>query len=209
MSKTLTARRARSIVLAAWEVRAFLEGRKTQLRRAVVPQPTGDATSMNHCGRTYVYSEGEHNDGLPCPFGQPGDTLWVKETWAPVSDFDPKELGVLYRADMKMDESEVAWSWRPSTHMREADSRLALRIESIRVERVHQITDADVIAEGIEQQHIEKNRPFFHRNDIHAIAFAEHWDLANAKRAPWSSNPWCWALTVAVSDAPAGRESHE
>lgn len=156
---------------------AILAGRKTQTRRIV---------------RTH--------GGLPCPYGVPGDTLWVREAhriW-----WDGHSVGgvvVEYRADgvqrpvagyrahhgtvrvdggVLADETQSNTHWRPPIYMPHAACRLVLVLESLRVERLQAISEEDAIAEGHENR----------------AAFAVGWDVLNGKRAPWSDNPWVWVL---------------
>lgn len=119
-------------------VRAILEGRKTQTRRPVKPQPT---------------------PGVPWrgPIA-PGDVLWVRETWWDIPDPSPKDLregadtwpNVAYPAT---DEAPVytEWGWkkRPSIHMPRWASRITLEVTDVRVERVQEITEEDCQAEGV------------------------------------------------------------
>lgn len=150
------------------------------------------------------------------------DLLWVRETWTlasrdgyeqykglgcartwPASMDRPhiqsrwnRVHNIVYRADGEYVASDGEHErWSPPLSMERWMSRLAIEVTCIRPERAHQISDSDVVAEGIEPQHIEKSRPFFHRDDIHALAFAEFWEKSHGKRFPWSSNPWVWVVS--------------
>ena len=60
---------------------------------------------------------------------------------------------------------------------------------------MQEISDADVLAEGMEQHHIDKWKPFLHKDDVHGSAFRELWDSINKKRGyDWESNPWVWVI---------------
>ena len=183
--------------------RAILDGRKTQTRRVVkAPKhilPDGltpmtwdrhDATlraqGVSDDARHYLTGprwEGERLFGnvrgdpgygvIACPYGQPGDRLWVRETWAPMClTADPhcwcpddeakaKNHYVEYRADTgnaypgEWPEDEArgyddAPKWRPSIHMPRSACRLTLEVTGVRVERVRDISEADAAAEGFD-----------------------------------------------------------
>jgi hypothetical protein len=132
-------------------VRAILDDSKTHTRRIVKPQPTKIA--------------GPNFDGLwsdtidpvvryfACPYGQPGDRLWVRETWQ-FCDYDasggyPKTEPV-YRADGETDDKRKGWV--PSIHMPRWASRITLEIVSVRVERLNEISESDAIAEGVQAE---------------------------------------------------------
>nr|WP_249178151.1 hypothetical protein [Burkholderia vietnamiensis] len=157
-------------------VRAILEGRKTQTRRVVkLPhmnplgewEPTtvgGENGGRTAAGET-VPPQGAiwHTrtaDCLICPHGQPGDRLWVRETWQHSNHpFGPYESDctVFYRADylddplgpdLERSGDGIRRMWRPSIHMPRAAGRITLEITSVRVERMQSISEADAIAEG-------------------------------------------------------------
>ena len=158
-------------------VRAVLEGRKTQTRRVMRPQPlkAGDKGGyfeplkeddvLNCLGvpadydfhaaiftRTAPYSRSSKRDVIiKSPYGAPGDRLWVRETWTMHPDGLGSEFGgVLYRAtDPGWDDNDTGLRWKPSIHMRREDSRINLEITAVRVERVQDISTKDVHAEGV------------------------------------------------------------
>ncbi len=185
-------------------VRVILDGRKTQTRRLV--------KSINGFGRVTQFGETQTNGYLwtfrdrhgrwqdlrdsslieRCPYGVPGDKLYVRETWAQAERGDEwdywrgkpdKRLPVLYRADNPTLGADDEY-WRPSIHMPRWASRITLVVESVRVERVQDITEEDARAEGVSERTILTARE----------AFARLWDTINAKRAPWQSNPWVWVV---------------
>lgn len=144
-------------------VRAILEGRKTQTRRVVKPQPTLDFHYMSWLtSDTYEWTTGHplnvkypetQRHAVKCPYGKVGDRLWVRETWA-TSPFlnmrAPRDLSkralIVYRAD---EINESHFCFRPSIHMPRWASRLNLEIVDVRVERVQDISEHDACAEGI------------------------------------------------------------
>lgn len=136
----------RPILFSARDVRALLDGLKTQDRRPVMPQPIDP-----YAGRDLP--AGARPDSLPaCPYGAPGDRLWVRETWA--WDGAASRL-VEYRADWSCRRCPPGVRcehgpdrWRPSIHMPRWAARLELELTSVRVERLQAITEADAVAEG-------------------------------------------------------------
>ena len=160
----------RPILFSGPMVRAILEGRKTQTRRPVKPQPPAYIDELyggelrqrapyqlecheSGCVLGYGF---EDDDGLlyRCPFGVPGDRLWVRETFATINRLAGCELyrqgkddGVRYRATWAKSHS---WGWRPSIHMPRWASRITLEVVSVRVERVQDITNNDAMAEGFD-----------------------------------------------------------
>jgi hypothetical protein len=197
----------RPILFSGPMVRAILEGRKTQTRRVVKPQPA-PAWTRPPCevinGRWA--SSGCVSD-LKCPYGVPGDRLWVKEKhvlldrdgWCDMSQ--PRDAmigrnrnGVGYADNEKDPDSErcrreLGYSWRPSIHMPRWASRLTLEVVSVRVERVREISEADAKAEGVRLQPIDCVEREKWRTSFEYI-----WQHINGKTHPWSSNPWVWVV---------------
>jgi hypothetical protein len=159
----------RPILFSAEMVRAILDGRKTQTRRAIKPVPTfhgggachdADALQQDYVEPYWVFPK-------TCKYGKEGDTLWVRETWGAVWPADEpvplRQCEIEYRADLPpgctdrpgqwpADEGngpEVP-KWRPSIHMPRWASRITLRITDIRVERLQDISEDDARAEGSE-----------------------------------------------------------
>lgn len=131
----------RPILFSAPMVRAIFDGTKTQTRRIVKGTPLLAISAFSH---EHV-ADPKHGF---CPYGQPGDRLWVRETFA--KQFDG---GYTYSADFpkgfKPDKTTLG-NWKPSIHMPRTASRIMLEVVSIRVERLQDINEWDAIAEGIE-----------------------------------------------------------
>ena len=168
---------------------------------------------------TYVADGGDFADALRwhSPYGVPGDRLWVKETHAfgpIVNDPDdwrdnPDDWAVSYRADgderpwktsHDEDAEEIKPPWRPSIFMPRWASRITLEVVSVRVERLHDITEDDARAEGVERDTEPCDHTRLSCEEIGCMGptyrstFAELWGSINGERAPWASNPWVWRV---------------
>ena len=178
MSEATIETKSKPILFSSEMVRAILAGRKTQTRRIVKPQPPNDATDVFSWYAPHLPDEVKAPEGLwywvseglrhhvACPYGKPGDRLWVREKFA-LSVFDPEggdhhddptNWNPIYFADDPDDQSwtdgdghPIKAPWRASIHMPKWASRITLEITDVRVERVQDISDSDAIAEGIER----------------------------------------------------------
>ena len=190
----------RPILFSGPMVRAILEGRKTVTRRVVSPQPAhgeGIVWLRNIVSRppsfAIVRSGSSNVREIGCPFGVPGDRLWVRETFA------EEQGGFSYRADHvdpRGDGPAHSMTWRPSIFMRREASRITLDVVSVRAERLHDITDEDIAAEGVDREaleHLGLKDPI--ADDLLPVTiFSMGWNAINGKRAPWSANPWVWRV---------------
>ena len=161
-------------------VRAILDGRKTQTRRVVKPQPDevkdpNAKVALITCLRFYQGGK-EHS----CPYGAPGDRLWVRETFAMESPTCP-----VYLAD-QTDKTTVE-RWKPSIHMPRKLSRLTLEIVSVRVERSQDITEEDALDEGVFLN------PTTHLATEAREAYGRIWESINGFGS-WALNPWVWVI---------------
>lgn len=188
----------RPILFSSKMVRAILEGRKTQTRRVIKPQPEQyEAKPWGHF-LGWKGTRGWKIEDLArhCPYGKSGDRLWVRESHKIIKediycgDVNLRPKGVYYRATDKYLEDPV---WTPSIHMPRWASRITLEIKNIRVERVQDISENESWKEGAPVKHI----PFkFPRADIW---FLELWDSINKKRGyGWDVNPWVWVIEFEV-----------
>jgi hypothetical protein len=168
----------RPILFSAPMVRALLDGTKTQTRRAVKPQFAADAEPAEmgatnehghqisgHSGVWWCDAEGNPEKSVRCPYGQPGDRLWVRETWQYYDWDEEGEPCIRYAADNATawpipsgedwaDRLVDVWErlsrhenysidnrardrrWRPSIHMPRWASRILLEVTAVRVERL-------------------------------------------------------------------------
>ena len=160
--------RERPINLKAHEVLAILDGRKTQLRRVVKPQPSKDHLFQgwvldSTCGQDVGKAAWAVGDGplmqdvvhVRCPFGQVGDRLWGRETWMDLLGDDNRNQ-YSYRADAPSvsfgsEARDYGLKWRPPINMPRSASRILLEVVSVRAERLQDISEEDAFSEGIER----------------------------------------------------------
>lgn len=191
----------RPILFSGPMVRALLNGSKTQTRRAVKSKFEIDYLPLDLDGPIWphnsTYSDAFEDQPMPCPYGQPGDRLWVRETHAPQSDcWGAWERSMQHgcRQDNPIihfaaDEGIQPFieKWRPSIHMPRWASRLTLEIVSVRVERLQDISEADAMAEGCKNSlHMPGGR-FANEN------YAHLWWTINGDGS-WEANPWVWVI---------------
>jgi hypothetical protein len=199
----------RPILFSGPMVRAILDGRKTQTRRVVKPQPeawrndkVGWELAMPNCRPLYPDSFARSY----CPYGVPGDRLWVRETlhqeFTSVDKDTPNGCLAIYSADGTVVTREgrpACFEWArpsiPSIHMPRWASRLTLEITGLRVERLQDISEADAVAEGgppagtsIDRVSLELGFPDFPRS-----WFQQTWEGINGPDS-WDANPWVWVV---------------
>jgi hypothetical protein len=186
--------------MTADSVRAILAGRKTQTRRVLKHQPPAGYDlfrMLNKWAEFENHVEPLGKFSTACPYGIPGDRLWVREKWLPI---DLEDKTCLLPGEQPFDESE--WRWHSPIFMPRWASRINLEILNIRVERVQEISWEDCITEGITEH--DEYQPSMgsigKMNSFHpAIVYSQLWDTQNAKRGyPWADNPWVWVITFRV-----------
>lgn len=196
-------------------VQAILEGRKTQTRRTIKPQPTimSDNNHFNFDKEYYLTRE----ELIAKSKIQKGDVLWVRETWFPTR-FDYKnclQYGysrkhvIKYKADGNYDPNTdcVGRSWKPSIHMPKIACRIFLKVTDVRVESLQDISEDAIVSEGI----------FIDENDLPALRskwtpelvmsralkkeWKSLWHSINGKES-WDANPWVWVYEFEQIDKP-------
>lgn len=221
----------RPILFSAPMVRAILEGRKTVTRREVKPQPPEghkwrgwvvDSTCSREIG-TASWGDGtgalqRNSVYARCPYGKPGDRLWVRETWsadAQVDSIAPRDLSqgepIQYPADGAFRQTGCSMiapgKGRPSIHMPRWASRILLEITDVRVERLQDgegetAYESRYIAEGINRIHQGDGDYAFHPFKSEPgpgnwtdpfDAWRELWVGINGAES-WNSNPWVWVV---------------
>lgn len=188
--------KSRPILFSGTMVRAILDGRKTQTRRVVKGAPVyvtpfigRDNQPTHEFGLHYTH-ERVINKHVHCPYGQPGDRLWVRETWGVVCGAGRRTV---YRADGDPMQAfypgeSIPMKWTPSIHMPRWASRLTLEVVNVRVERLQAISEADARAEGFAAD--SPDAPFI---VTARDAFRHKWlDLYGAES--WNANPWVWVV---------------
>lgn len=199
--------RERPILFSGPMVRAILDGRKTQTRRIIKPQPANKPAPCHYSKTGWAESYGD-GDGCQCskvvrfPGYWPGTQLWVRETFQRYRAFGADEqpnAPILYRADIDHCgqcpcrlKGEVVFvnprgPWKPSIFMTRDASRITLEITDVRVQPLQEISEEDAIAEGAQFAG-------FPASLTNVGAFAKLWEQINGKDS-WAANPWLWAIT--------------
>ena len=226
--------KARPILMSGPMVRAILTGQKTQTRRVVkgaslewinwfADEDNHDRPAMFDGGAEchsgagiYVYSDNYPDEGsvlLKSPYGQPGDRLWVRETIRCVrGGYDGVRYWdeAVYAADgakTKLDH----WGWQrdvlPAIHCPRGLSRITLEVVSVGVERLQEITEADAIAEGVQQDRgrdvsaamgggVTPWRCYLDEDEWYSSPITSYrslWELINGPGS-WAANPWVWRV---------------
>jgi len=126
------------------------------------------------------------------PIYEPGEHLWVRETFAITTQAVSDDPGYVYRAtDPAWGEME-GFKWKPSIFMPRAASRIILEITEVRVERLNTISESDARAEGPPQCEVSGGNPLGYQN--YRGRFRTIWECINGVGS-WSLNPWVWAIT--------------
>lgn len=206
----------RPILFSGPMVRAILAGRKTQTRRVV----KGTALEWLEPG-PFTPEYVAHSDNALCPYGVPGDRLWVRETWT--GTWCDKIMHLAYAADGAEREIEIPivphdavlpkstvkiGNFAPSIHMPRWASRITLEITGVRVERLQDISEADAECEGVEcyyrggvtlQDHPRYKDYLGSKASFKYCAkdsFVSLWSTIHAADGPhgWKANPWVWVV---------------
>lgn len=204
MNAVLTPPKETPLLLKGHLVRAILDGSKTQTRRVCKP---AEAEGLSYVigiqdprdlGQRPLevpgsgwFGDEEGDVQFQCPYGKPGDRLWVRETFC--LDDNGHNEWPMFRADGAALPTRPATRkparWVPSIHMPRWASRLLLEITDLRVERLQDISEADIIAEGTPMT-LPDGTPF--RCTTPRQRFAELWDATGSS---WSRNPWVWVIS--------------
>ncbi len=205
----------RPILFSAPMIRALFNGRKSQTRRVLKPQPDKFCRDMPNSG---AWSQ-EHWESMYCgtfPDGSrlmksfpyaPGDRLWVREThkallmgdfpvmWYRADDSDkPISANQYFAMESK--------GWRSPIHMPRWASRLTLVVTDVRVQRLQMISDADAVAEGVERCGLGTWKRYHPKDAAHPVLNPQHsfctlWHSIHGVNT-WKANPWVVALTFDV-----------
>lgn len=218
--------REKPILFSGPMVRAILDGRKTQTRRAVKPQPSfrqshewrgrtvRDCESRGWVWKDHDFGDGDAVHAAPgsemaalCPYGQPGDRLWVRETWAKRDDCVDGGLKAKHYLHFRASynghlgsEWHYYGHWRPSIHMPRWASRITLDIVSVRVERLNDISEADAIAEGLTSEGgawSVTDGYWCSRCVDPRHTYEKLWEHINGVGS-WTRNPWVWVVEFQI-----------
>lgn len=207
----------RPILFSGPMVRAILEGRKTMTRRVVKLRHGADVVVVN--GQVWKPARVDYAGYVDCPYGQPGDRLWVRETFQPLfadgvenhSETDwktGKGYAISYPATDGIQEfldpdDNISNACKPSIHMPRWGSRILLEITGVRVERLHDITEADAQAEGVERVVVGSGWRRYCDPDSEEVgvppcgdarrSFRSLWKFINGTES-WNDNPWVWVV---------------
>lgn len=212
----------RPMIFSGPMVRALLDGRKTQTRRVLKPQPPNHV-QIYRVGSVWDWRDGTRGGYVKVPFAI-GDRIWVRETWA--EDAEPVCCGrphpivgpgrngemeyvgeeccgspepspiITYRAEVAPEYKPYSErGWRSPIYMPRWASRITLVVTDVRVQRLHEISEEDAISEGVGPTLVSPDGG----SAPHVETYIELWNSLNAKRGyPWESNPWVCALTFDV-----------
>ena len=200
----------RRLIAHPHEIAGFLAGTQTQFRRVVDPQPVSTPNvsgglMWGHDKLGGMFAESVFPGCLAklvaCPYGEPGDRLWLAEAWC---GYEGTRRGY-FKADM------VYWDhiankpvgspgepencrWRSPIHMPRWAARITLEVTAVRVERVQEISDSDAFADGL-QAYVDTTRGRTGGDGSARYTYAAMWDKYNPLH-PWKSNPWVWVCEV-------------
>lgn len=182
----------RPIIFSAPMVRAILEGRKTQTRRAL----KGLASDDHLRASPFVASglETGHGREVKVPY-RPGDLLWVREAWRTLTKFDhlpPRDVHFASPIQYPVNDPIDPWDSRTRSpiHMPRWASRITLIVEDVRVQRLHDISEEDAMAEGVEPILVPPDGG----GTPHVEGFRDLWTTIHGPGA-WDANPWVAAVT--------------
>jgi hypothetical protein len=207
------------VIFTTQLVKATLEDRKTQTRRVINKKYRfnehpenykvfyqgrldddfpGIKTDGFYCQFTDIDDDENFYEPIKCPYGKIGDRLYVRETWTKRADGCIAYKAGPYPMDVKHD----LCKWKSPRYMFKKDARIWLEITNIRVERVHDITNEDALAEGTPGAWIISSNDFKYYenpNKHHVFFFQRLWIEINQKRGyGWDVNPWIWVIEFKV-----------
>lgn len=213
----------RPIIFNTEMVQAILDGRKTQTRRPMQPQPHKewhpfsakaewytptviDKKGFYHPAKNEAFGVSDEDQGFISPFGAVGDQLWVRETWRKFnSSYEcgcsespcscPSNGTVLFKASHDDGESK----WKPSIHMPRSAARIILEVTDVRVERVRDISERDAWAEGFDGYDDDVTGG---KNGY--TEFCEAWESIYGQQSIEQSNPWVWVIEFKVVSTTGG-----
>ena len=203
----------RPILFSGHMVRAILNGQKTVTRREIKPgirsadcsfelyqQQDESWRPMHTFDESCMDAKGTEHP-IVCPYGQPGDRLWVREPWLADAQLDsiaPRDLSqgepIFYPADGSVRQTGCAMisqgRGRPSIHMPRWASRILLEVTDVRVELLQDISEVQAEAEGVD---FLRHVPDADETLTAAQLFECLWSSINGDES-WNGNPWVWVV---------------
>ncbi|ASC68630.1 hypothetical protein B9P52_32070 [Achromobacter denitrificans] len=221
----------RPIPFNAPMIRAVLAGDKTQTRRIAMPVKHPDLGNLYAPGALVLEREPQHVIDRACPYGQPGDRLWVREPWRSTADLDKRSGSEI--ADLCLDAGySVPWApiqyeadgarrdwkhtgtpphdgppqpgrYRHARFMPRWACRLVLEVTRVRVERLQAINHMDALAEGVGLNPSAAGLTMTTPagDSLPRVMFRALWEQINGAGA-WDANPWVWVVEFRRLAAP-------
>lgn len=184
-------------------VRAILDGRKSCTRRIIKPQPQGYFEVSEE--PLYIYDTDGKQGKITPPY-QPGDILYVRETWKQAPN------GYYYYEDWQKDDIADVTKWKPSIHMPKEAARIWLKVTDVRVERLQEITRLSVQKEGIEVDPKECAGKFDFITELFLL-FQKLWDSTIKKSDldsyGWDANPYVWVIEFERCEKPKEEKGND
>ncbi|HRO75607.1 MAG TPA: hypothetical protein PLP27_05625 [Crocinitomicaceae bacterium] len=186
--------KVKPILFSTPMVQAILEGRKTQTRRIIKPQPikrfAQDGFSFYHIPNVGAIDETlKHNKKAKYVVG---DSLWVRETWCNLEESNPPKVEYAYKADDYTHQPK----WKPSIFMPKEACRLFLKVTNVRVEKLQDISEEDAKSEGAFDMNCGVNGKTLYKSGFQSL-----WESINGKES-WKSNPYVWVYEFKLTKKP-------
>lgn len=206
----------KSLIFTSNSIRAILEGRKSQTRRIIKPQPDWVENPIIENGYAIANSPYQ-TDNFDIEFSaeaiklkfQPGDIIYAKETWTEIIEESVGFYEILYKADCREDYAKNIKGWKSPLFMPEKVARIFLEITGVRVERLQDISEEDAIAEGLLMNDMPHVGWYWMRNvyctDNPIYAYEKLWQSIHGKDS-WEKNPWLFVYEFQVKESEEGIE---
>lgn len=176
-------------------VRAILDGRKTCTRRLVRFLPGENPQWTGYIRDGLMLYNGRNEPCIIKPPYQPGDTLYVRETWKKAPN------GYYYYESWQRNDIADITKWKPSIHMPKEAARIWLKVTDVRVERLQEITLEQICREGVEIEY-----PYVLNGEEKIYAFSNLWNSTIKKsdidRYGWDASPWVWVIEFERCEKP-------
>lgn len=194
--------KAKPILFNTDMVQAILDGRKTETRRLIKPQPKHVQALTD--GRFETSEDGGFDQDVKYikPPYKPGDILYVRETWCTHEDmadvFEEQLIpGYYYKANEIgkewVNDREIV-KWRPAIHMPKDAARIFLRVVDVRVGRLQDITEDGAKAEGVVPFKKDPEDDCW-SDGLYRTTFQYMWnEMYGWNPNSWDTNPWVWVI---------------